>query len=246
VTRLVLLGASNVRRGMTTIVRTARAGFGPDLEMLGAFGHGRSYGKRSCIPLRCLPGILECGIWQRLALAPSAETSAIIADAGNDILYGERPATILAWVSECIRRLSPARLVVIGLPLARLRLLGRGRFLFFRTILFPAARHSRQQTISAVEELDDGLRRLAAATGASFIEPDPLWYGADPIHIRRRHFGRAWARILGLEPARASIPAREAVRLRLAAPDRRWICGIERHRRQPAITLGGGTTVSLY
>ena len=196
--------------------------------------------------MRCLPGILECGIWQRIALAPGAATMAVVADVGNDILYGRTPAVILAWVSECIRRLSPARLAVTGLPLARLRLLGRRRYLFFRSILFPASRQSRDQAIAAVEELDDGLRRLAEAADAAFIEPDPGWYGADPIHIRRRHLGPAWARILGTEPVQPPIPTREAVRLRLAAPDRRWICGVERRRGQPAVTFEDGTRLFLY
>ena len=241
-----MLGASNVRRGFPTIVETARAVAGPGLEIFGAFGHGRSYGKRSCIPFRCLPGILECGIWERLALAPDAATSAIIADVGNDVLYGETPAAILAWVSECVRRVSPARITITGLPLSRLRRLGRARFLLFRAILFPAARLSRGQTISAVEELDEGLRVLAAAAGASFIEPDSGWYGADPIHVRRRQFGPAWARILGTEPAGSGASMRQSLQLRLAAPERRWICGIERRSRQPAWTGAGAVAVSLY
>jgi len=246
VTRLILLGASNVRRGMTTIVRTAGDAWGPGLEIFGAFGHGRSFGKRSCIPFRCLPGILECRIWQDLALAPGAETRAIIADAGNDILYGERPATILAWVSECVRRLAPSRLAITGLPLHRLRTLGRGQFLFFRSVFFPSSRHSREDAISAAEELDDGLRRLAIGAGARFVEPDPAWYGADPIHIRHGVFGAAWARILGTEPARSGASVGESLRLRLAAPERRWLCGIERTKGQPAWTGAGGAAVSLY
>jgi hypothetical protein len=42
--RVVALGASNLTRGFQTIVSTARLVWGPDVEVLAALGHGRSYG----------------------------------------------------------------------------------------------------------------------------------------------------------------------------------------------------------
>ena len=42
--RVVALGASNLTRGLHTVVSTARTEWGPDVEVLGALGHGRSYG----------------------------------------------------------------------------------------------------------------------------------------------------------------------------------------------------------
>jgi hypothetical protein len=245
VTRLVLLGASNVRRGLSAIVANARAAAESRLEIFGAFGHGRSYGKRSCIPFRCLPGILECGIWRVLEGAGPADC-AVVADAGNDILYGESTATILGWISECIVRLAPAAITVAGLPLPGLRGLSRRRFLFFRSVFFPSARRAYEDVIAGAEALDDGLRRLALRTGASFIEPGRDWYGADPIHVRRRSFSSAWSALLGVPARPDRLPVPSAVRLRLAAPERRWICGIERKKKQPAWTGAGGVRVSLY
>jgi hypothetical protein len=246
VTRLVLLGASNIRRGLSAIVGTARAALEGPMAILGAFGHGRSYGKRSCIPFRCLPGILECGIWKALSEESESPALVLVADVGNDILYGESAATILGWVSECVGRFATARITIAGLPLPRLRALNRGRFLFFRSILFPSSRHSRDTVISAAEELDDGLRRLATSARARFVEPDPAWYGADPIHIRRRCFSPAWSTMLGLEARPFRLSVLGALRLRLAAPERRWICGIERRRKQPAFIDVDGTRVGLY
>ena len=244
--RLVLLGASNVRRGLPVVVQTARAGGGTAFEIFGAFGHGRSYGKRSCIPFRCLPGILECGIWEALGRADRAESAAVITDVGNDLLYGEAPQTILGWVAECVRRLPAARTTITGLPLKGLEALGPGRYLLLRSIFFPSSRQTHRRVISAAEEVDAGLRALAAAAGARFVEPEPAWYGADPIHVRRTAFGTAWVRILGSPIASPPIARPEAIRLLFAAPERRWIFGIERRRAQPALVRRDGTRVFLY
>jgi len=244
VKRVVLLGASNVRRGLTTIARLA-IGEGAE-EIVGAIGHGRSYGKRSCILFRCLPGILECGVWDALARQPPDDTAAVIADVGNDILYGETPATILGWVSECLGRIQARQVSILGLPLARLRSLGPARFSLFRSIFFPTSRVPRGLTLSATEAVDAGLRRLAQRFGARFVEPSESWYGGDPIHIRRRSREEAWRRVLGTTAPSVSLSTGDALRLRLAAPERRWIAGVERRREQPAWIAPGGAVVTLY
>ena len=243
-TRLVLLGASNVRRGLPAIARLAFGG--GTGEISGALGHGRSYGKGSCVPFRCLPGILECGLWRALGREVPDGDAAVIADVGNDILYGESPATILGWVAECVRRAGAARITIVGLPLDSIRRLGAGRFLFFRSVFFPGSRVSRRRVVCDAEEIDEGLRRLAERSAARFVAPDPGWYGADPIHIHRDRVDEAWRSVLGTTAGPAPILRREALRLRLAAPERRWICGIERIRPQPAWIGPGGACVKLY
>ena len=61
--RIVALGASNLVRGLPTVIATARASWGPAVEVLAALGRGRSYAGRSVFLGRALPGILDCGIW---------------------------------------------------------------------------------------------------------------------------------------------------------------------------------------
>jgi hypothetical protein len=244
--RIVLLGASNVRRSLPAIVRLARGEFGSGLEILGAFGHGRSYGKRSCIPFRCLPGILECGLWKALERDLRQECRALITDVGNDLLYGEDAGTILEWIAECVERLAGARITITGLPLARIEALGRGQYLLFRSLFFPFSRQPRGRVISAAREVDAGLRALARAAGVRFVELDPAWYGADPVHIRRAVFATAWGRILGTKEAPAPTARRESIRLRLAPPERRWVWGIERRHPQPVFAGRDGTRISLY
>src|SRR5262245_54573300 len=103
--RIVALGASNLTRGLQTVVSTARGTWGPGVEVLAALGHGRSYGARSHFVFRGLPGILDSGLWGELESRPHVATRALITDVGNDILYGFSPEQTLEWVGEALRRL---------------------------------------------------------------------------------------------------------------------------------------------
>jgi hypothetical protein len=207
--RLVLLGASNARRGFPTFVRTSRAGGGTAFEIFGAFGHGRSYGKRSCIPFRCLPGILEVRHLGGARPRSREESMAVITDVGNDLLYGEDPDTILGCVAECVRRLTAVRITITGLPLA-----GLVRSAEADTCC--SARSSSHPRAKGTAGSFRGQKRWTPACGPGvshrrlFVEPDPDWYGADPIHVRRAFRETAWARIL--DTAGASRRVRVASR----------------------------------
>ena len=133
------LGASNLTRGFATVVHTARSVWEEPIDVFAALGHGRSYGLRSRILVRSLPGILDSGIWARLEAAPPAPSRGLVTDVGNDILYGESTATILAWVAEVVARLRAlgAEVALTDLPLASIRRLSAERFLLFRSILVP-------------------------------------------------------------------------------------------------------------
>src|SRR5262249_38307569 len=100
--RVILLGASNLTRGISTVVETEPCIWGRPLDILAAFGHGRSYGSRRWLLGRELPGIVECGLWQALEKSPPAPTAALITDIGNDVLYEEPVDTIVSWVEWCL------------------------------------------------------------------------------------------------------------------------------------------------
>src|SRR5688572_673653 len=102
VARIVALGASNLTRGFHTVVSTARAAWGQDVQIVAAFGSGRSYGVHSRVLIRTLPGILESGLWRQLEFFSAAPTRALVTDVGNDILYGFSASRILAWVGEAV------------------------------------------------------------------------------------------------------------------------------------------------
>jgi len=252
--RVVLLGASNLTRGVSTVVETARRIWGRPLDVWAAFGHGRSYGMASRVLGRDLPGIVQCGLWSTLARSPTVPTASLITDIGNDIVYGASVADILGWVQFCVEQLLRvhARIVMTQLPLQTVRTISERRYRLFRSILFPSSRLPLAAVVDRAVELNERLGDLCARLAITFVEPRPQWYGFDPIHIRMWHWPRAWLEILspwsagGPKPAPARGSVRRWLMLRMMAPERRWFFGFEQRRRQPAGRLPDGTIVSLF
>jgi len=248
--RIIALGASNLTRGFQTVVATARAAWGPGVEVLAALGHGRSYGAPSRLFFRTLPGILESGLWRALESRPQVPTRGLVTDVGNDILYGFSSEQILAWVAEALGRLRrvTADLVLTDLPLASIRRLSRPKFLVFRSILVPSCRLSLAQVLETAERVNAGLAELSAVHGATFVRLDPAWYGFDPIHIRPSLCRPAWQQILGNQPETDGDgrSALEGLRLYLMPPERRWVFGVKRFTPQSGVALPSGGRVWLY
>ncbi len=254
-TRLVLLGASNLTRGISTVVATAHQICGGPLEILAAVGHGRSFGMTSIV-LGCrLPGILDCGLWEALHHDRSAiATRALVTDIGNDLLYGATPATIAGWVDQCLTRLSDveARIVMTRLPLQNLETLSRGRFLLFRTLLFPTCRLDLATISQRAGQLDAQLLELAAKHGVQLIQPQRHWYGTDPIHVKRSHGPVVWQAALAPwhpggplpPPVRGSL--RRWLFLRTRVPHQRQVWGWSQRRRQPSAVLPNGSTLGFF
>ena len=247
--RYVLLGASNARRCLPTIFSAARAASREPVALYGAIGHGRSYGSTSSVLGRSIRGILESGLWAALEKAAPSSLTAMLTDAGNDILYGFPVARILAWAGECVSRLDRlgARITVMGLPVETIERLGPARFLLFRSILFPSSRLRLGRVRDSVRELDRELRALAQERKLRFVEPRVEWYGFDPIHIRFRDARPAWAEILGTTPAPGGrLRPIDALRIRLARPERDALFGTRHVHAQPAFRAGDGSEIRLY
>lgn len=249
ITRLVALGASNLARGMGAAVAAAREAWGPRIEVVSAFGPGRSYGMDSRLVGRRLPGILDCGLWTALRALPPAPTRAVVTDVGNDILYHAPVETIVSWLDETVARLGEhtGDIVVTGLPLPRIRLLSPAAFLFFRSVLVPRCRLSQAQTLDASERVDAALREIARRRGARFVELPLEWYGRDPVHIHPRQWSAAWQEIVAGRAGHAGPGwTWEGLRLFLMKPERRWWLGIEQRGAQPGLRLRSGPVVWCY
>jgi hypothetical protein len=252
--RVVLLGASNLTKGIGTVVETAERAWGRPLETLAALGHGRSYGRTSTALGRQLPGILECGLWQDLGSVPRVATAALVTDIGNDLLYEEPVERIAGWVEQCLDRLAAvqARTVVTLLPLETLATISRARYRLLTTIFFPSSRISLAEVTSRAHLLDAHVRRLAAQRGFDTAGHRAAWYGFDPIHIRFRQRPLAWREILApwsqslevVAPARCSLA--RTLYLRSLAPHHRRVLGFEQRRRQPVARLRDGSTLAIY
>jgi hypothetical protein len=246
--RVVALGASNLTLAFQTVVATARAAWGPRVEVVAALGHGRSYGANSTVVIRTLPGILQSGLWRKLESLPAATTRGLVTDIGNDIIYGYSPEQTLAWVDESLSRLQvfTRDIVMTDLPLTTIRRLSRAKFLALRSVMAPACRLSLGQVIDRTEQVDAGLGRLAATRGVRFVHLNPDWYGFDPIHIRVAARRTAWQEIVGSEVNGVRRSRVEALRLLLMPPERQWLFGVERFRPQAGKALRSGSRVWLY
>lgn len=251
--RVVVLGASNVVCGLSTVVETAQLVLDGPVDFLGAIGFGRSYGMTSRVLGRSLPGILDCGLWTDLSSRSPAETYALVTDIGNDIVYGVDVEQIAEWVERCLERLAPVcrRIVVTELPLDSLSTLGLLRFGLFRALLFPGSRLSLKDAQSRSRSLNASVLELAERFGARVKPPKAEWTGLDPIHIRMRYWSRAWHEILcrwrdDSPSSRARGSFTRWLRLQRQRPHSRHLFGIHQRRAQPTCTMRDGSKISLY
>jgi hypothetical protein len=255
VSRVVLLGASNLTRGFSTVLETTRAMLGAPLDILAAIGHGRTYGTWSRVLGRGLPGIARCGLWSALRSRPPAPAYAVLTDVGNEIPHDVPVDEILGHVAACLDALAAvrAKTVVTLLPEASLEKLGSIRYYAVRALLFPNSRLPLGQALERVREVSCRLRELAASRGALVVELDERWYGFDSIHIRLRHWSEAWREILapwrGEQVSRVPLATGSLARwvaLRRLRPHEWSLFGIARRSTQPCGVMRDGTTLSLY
>jgi hypothetical protein len=248
----VLLGASNLTRGLSTVIETSRLRWGSPRDVLAAIGRGRSFGISHLLG-RTLPGILDCELWSALAQRPSVPTHALVTDIGNDLLYEAPVERIVDWVRTCLDRLlaAGARTVMTRLPLANIERLTPRRYRWLRAILVPRCSLSFAEVIERAVAIDEHLCRLAREREITLVEHRSQWYGFDPIHIRKRWSSRAWLEIMAAganmdDHPRARASAVRWIYLQSRAPRQRWLFGLEQRRAQPCGRLRDGTTVSLY
>jgi hypothetical protein len=255
-TRVVLLGASNIALSFPQIVHRLAGGLPGPLEIFAAFGHGRSYCTWSRVLFRRLPGIDRCGLWadlERGAAAQPTRTVALLTDIGNDLIYGSASEVLERHLAGCLIRLAPHRpeLVITRLPLASIQRLSALRYHSTRFLFFPKTRVSWPAMLERARETDRVLSELANRFSARLIDQPLAWYGFDPIHIRQRRRAQAWQTIFSGWPAYDSsrpLPRwspREMLRLRLAAPAERVLFGRSRIKTQPAL-IANGVTLRLY
>lgn len=251
--RVVILGASNLVRGISTVFETSARSWGEPLDFLAAHGHGRSYGTESMFLGRVLPGIKNCGLWEALEERPPAPTAALVTDVGNDILYGAPVERIVEWVDTCLARLRPQceRIVLTELPVHQVHALTRRRYNFIRSIIFPQCRVSFEDAVEGALRLNERVCELAERHRVTCVPPRPEWYGFDPIHVRFDRLGPAWREILapwcsGEPPAARPISIRRALLLRRLRPQYRRLFGFEQRKMQPAARLRDGSLISYY
>lgn len=194
---VVVLGASNVSRGLARLSAIVRARATAPVSLFVAAGHGRGYGVNTRVAWRRLPSILDCGLWRALDRERIERPMVVVTDVGNELLYGLGVTAVAGAVREATHRLSArgGRLVITGLPLAAIAGVGPGRYRLMRMVYVPGCQRALDELKEAAQWLDDELRALAADTGAVFLEQPGGWYGFDAIHLKRSRLDELWQRV---------------------------------------------------
>ena len=244
--RFVVLGASNVSRGLSRLTAVVRARAPGPVELFVAAGHGRGYGVNTRVAWRRLPAILSSGLWRALDRERVARPAALVTDVGNELLYGLGVTAVATAVRDAVQRLCDrgGRVAITGLPLASIAGVGPVRYRLMRTVYVPGCRLPLAAIKDAALWLDDELRTIAAATGSVILDQPAAWYGFDAIHVRRSRLSELWQRVgdaWGLPPARHRPRAELVDWAALAAQpaEVRSLAGRMLLTRQPGLVRAG-------
>ena len=250
--RVVVLGASNVSRGLSRLVAAVESR-APGTDLFVAAGHGRGYGVNTRVVARRLPSILRSGLWRGLDRRGGEAPLALVTDVGNELLYGARAVLVASWVRETVWRLADrgATIAITRLPMAGIAEVGPVRYRALRTFFVPGCRLSLAGLKEAAIRLDADLQTIAGDFGAQVIEQPAHWYGFDTLHVRRRHLDdlwqmacNAWGIPVVESPAASSLAM--WARVGTKAAEVRSLGGVMRFTKQPVLPLRSGGTLSLY
>jgi hypothetical protein len=249
--RVVVLGASNVSRGLSRLVAAVESR-SPGADLFVAAGHGRGYGVNTRVAARRLPSILRSGLWRGLDRHGGEPPVALVTDVGNELLYGLPAEQIAAWVRESVWRLADrgATIAITRLPMAGIATVGAVRYRALRTFFVPGCRLSLAGLKEAATRLDADLQAIAEDFRAQVIKQPAHWYGFDTLHVRRRHLDDLWhmaCEAWGFPSAQsAKSSVTDWLKIGTKAAEVRSLGGVMRFTRQPVLPLRSGGTLSLY
>jgi len=252
--RVVLLGASNLKRSFPWAVEAACQSLRGPLAFDVAMGHGRSYGQEAGCFGKFFSGISQSKIWDALRSQKELPTVAVLTDIGNDLAYEVPVEVIVKWVRNCVERLQEidSRMLVGALPMESLRRASEWKMELFRRLLFPSCGLRWRELLSRAEQLNERLHRLAESEKIPVFPAQSEFYGLDPIHPRIRHHASIWREVFGRfapahqaesSPRRSWLVRRYLGCLSSPASSTRWCLT----RREPyRVRLHQGTMVTLY
>jgi hypothetical protein len=249
---VVVLGASNVSRGLSRLVAAVESR-SPGADLFVAAGHGRGYGVNTRVAARRLPSILRSGLWRGLDRQGGGPPVALVTDVGNELLYGFPAEQVASWVRESVWRLADrgATIAITRLPMASIATVGAVRYRALRTFFVPGCRLSLAGLKEAATRLDADLQAIAEDYNAKVIEQPVHWYGVDTLHVRRRHLDDLWqiaCEAWGFPSAPSTVKssATDWLQIGMKSAEVRSLAGVMRFTKQPVLPLRTGGTLSLY
>jgi len=195
----IFLGASNLARGYTALVKAAENWMHPHpCEFLGAMGPGRGY----CAPGGLLnivyPPIASCGIIPaaKKKAEHSSRVVALLTDVGNDIIYGVPASRIIRTLSEILQDLSAmsAEISITSISVDLEKDVGECGYQILRRIYFPFSQISFAEAAQAAKEINSFIENLSSQ-GIHVIHGLERYQGLDRIHYSLLHSSRVWSLI---------------------------------------------------
>ena len=251
--RVIIIGASNVTRGLEGLIKQSLIQLGGPTEFLIAAGHGRSLGISTQVIIRRLPAIRQCALWHELARRPKLPTFALVTDLGNDLPYEIPVSQILVWFEDMLKTLSAhqANIVFASPPIEAIQGIQRWQFNALRRVLFPCSKLKFEDAIHFARELQEKSQKISKFFSAKIAEPSRHWYGFDPIHIRRRFLSEAWQTYTRQWLARdGNSPADAYAKTRISTwrlqAHHRWLLNREQRRSQPCWRSDRVGSISMF
>jgi hypothetical protein len=259
--QVILLGASNLTLAFRQILRLLHDLRGRPLDIYAALGHGRSYGSLSNVNGRVLPGIAQCGLWEKWENSPQLPARALLTDIGNDLFYNASADEIVDWVRLALRRLRPRceQIALTLVPLENALAVSPGFYRAFMRVCFAHCQLTQDEVHARAAALNTGLAQLAAEFQVTLVEQPRGWYGWDPIHHRRGRRRVAWETILDSWHRLAQKKSAFEKNFFCSGNELHWWTwwrhgwpawqqwrGRVMEHAQPCLVWPGGTRVSLY
>ena len=198
-TQFILLGASNLSIAKYGIQRYFRTRFTANYNStLIASGPGRAYCVSGGIFVVNYPPLKNS---QAISLgreksSEHSQTIALIADIGNDILYGVPAQKIIRDLDKLIQELSNfcSHVFALPIPCKKIEQLSHWKINLLKKILFPKSKLSPENIIASIHSINHYLSQLNNPR-ITLLKPMDDSMGWDHIHYGIFNLHTTWAQI---------------------------------------------------
>ena len=207
----VLLGASNLARGYSALIRHIPRNISSS-EFLNALGPGRGYCARGGLLNFTYSPISECGVMKsaKVYAERGFRMAVLLTDIGNDIMYGVPESTLIESLDTLIEKSLKmnAEVFMTSIHVDVSKDMGKTSFKLLKSIFYPNSPVTFDQADSAVKKLNHYLvekslqnERVHLVNGlGAFCGLDKIHYGLFKSHLAWSRIANAMLLELGVKP----------------------------------------------